>query len=84
MSAENNDDEKEVTLKSEDLENFKIEDWGSSSETTPDFTGKGSSYASFYKCYKITVKLKGKPIILEKQAFDNLPDYYRFQTITIN
>jgi hypothetical protein len=84
MSAEISNDEKEAGLKSEDTENAKIEDWGSSSETLPDFTGKGSSYASFYKCFKVTIKVKGKPIVLEKQAFDNLPEYYKFQNIRIN
>lgn len=84
LSAEVKNDEKETVLKSEDMENAKIEDWGSSSETIPDFTSTGSSYASFYKCYKVTIKIKGKSIVLEKQAFDNLPDYYKFQNITIN
>ncbi|WP_426670081.1 hypothetical protein ACPPVU_02320 [Mucilaginibacter sp. McL0603] len=84
MSAEVNDDEKEAGLKSEDIENAKIENWGSSSETSPDFTGKGLSHASFYKCYKVTIIDKSKPLVLVKQTFNNLPDYYKFKNITIN
>jgi len=84
MSGEVNDNQKEAELKSEDMENAKIENWGSSSETGLDIAGSGSSYASFYKCYKVTIIQKSKPLILEKQAFDNWPDYYQFQNIKIN
>jgi hypothetical protein len=84
MSAEVNNEEKEAELKSEDAEDAQIENWGSSSVTSPDFTGKGLGYASFYKCYKVTIKHKSKSLVLEKQAFDNLPGYYKFQNITIN
>jgi hypothetical protein len=84
MSGEVNDNEKEAELKSDEVENAKIESWGSSSETGLDITGNGLSYASFYKCYKVTVISKSKPLALEKQAFNNLPDYYKFQNITIN
>jgi hypothetical protein len=84
MSAEVDNDEKEAGLKTEDGEDVQIESWGSSSETSLDFTGKSLAHASFYKCYKVTIKHKSKPFVLEKQAFENLPAYYKFQTITIN
>jgi hypothetical protein len=84
MSAEVNDDEKEAELTSGDIENGKIESWGSSSETRPNFTGDGPSYGSFYKCYKVTILNKNKPLVLTKQEFTNLPGYYKFQNIPIN
>jgi hypothetical protein len=84
MSAEVNDDEKEAKLKTEDLENAKIEEWGSSSETRPDFSGKGSIYALYYKCYKVTILNKSKPLVLTKQAFESLPEDYVFENITVN
>jgi hypothetical protein len=40
MSAEVDNDEKEAGLKTEDGEDVQIESWGSSSETSLDFTGK--------------------------------------------
>lgn len=84
MSAEVNDNEKEALLTSEDVENAKIENWGSSSETVSSFFGTGLSYGSFYKCYKVTIIDNGKPLILTRDAFENLPDYYKFQNIKVN
>ncbi len=84
MTAEVNSDEKEARLQTDSIENAKIEEWGSSSDTKPDFTGTGLSYGSYYKCYKVTVLSIGKPLVLTKQAFENLPDYYKFENITIN
>ena len=84
VSAEVNDNEKETVLRSGDIENVKIEDWGSSSTTIPNFTGKELSYASYYKCYKVTKKFKSQPVVINKQAFDDLPAYYQFQNIIID
>jgi len=84
MSAELNDGEKELTLTITDIENAKIEERGSSSETSPDFSEKGLGYGSYYKCYKVTVLDKRKPLVLTKAAFENLPDYYKFEDIVIN
>jgi|GEM_PF-1513121 len=83
-SSQINDNEKELQLRHEDIENAKVEDWGSSSETSPDFSGKGLGHGTFYKCYKVTILNKSKPLILTKKDFDNLPGYYAFQKIIIN
>ena len=76
--------EQEAQLTHDDIENAKVTDWGSSSETSPDFSGKGLNHGTFYKCYKVTILDKKKPLILTKKEFRNLPDYYNFQNIIIN
>jgi hypothetical protein len=83
-SSQINDDEKEAQLKTEGIENAQVADWGSSSETAPDFSGTGLGHGTFYKCYKVTILDKSKPLILTKKEFENLPDYYNFQNIVIN
>jgi len=84
MSAEVDSGEKEAKLITEDIENAKIEEWGSSSETIPDFIDDKLSRSSYYKCYKVTLLDKKKPLVLTSAAFENLPDYYKFQSIKIN
>jgi hypothetical protein len=84
MSAKVDEGKKEVQLTTGDLENAKIENWGSSSETKSDILGEALSYGSYYKCYKVTIIDKSKPLVLTKNAFENLPDYYKFQNIQIN
>jgi len=83
-SSQIDDNEKETTLNQEEVENAKVTDWGSSSETSPDFSGKGLGHSTFYKCYKVTISDKSKPLILTKKNFTNLPDDYNFQNIIIN
>jgi hypothetical protein len=83
-SSKINDDEKEAQLTHEDIANAKVTDWGSSSETSPDFSGKGLGHGTFYKCYKVNILDKSKPLVLTKKEFENLPDYYNFQNIIIN
>ncbi|MES2113438.1 MAG: BatD family protein [Bacteroidota bacterium] len=84
MSAEVNNDEKETTLKIEDVENAKIEERYTSSETVPNFFGDKLSYGLYYKCYRVTLLDKKKPLVLTSAAFENLPGYYKFQSIKIN
>jgi len=83
-SSQVDDDQKEAKLKTEDIENANVTEWGSSSTTEPDFSGKGKSHGTFYKCYKVTIADKSKPLILTKKDFENLPADYNFQNIVIN
>jgi hypothetical protein len=66
------------------LENAKVDDWGSSSSTIPDFIHNEKGCRTTYKCYKVTILDKNKPLILTRHSFKNLPDDYSFKDITIN
>jgi len=83
-SSQIDDDQKEAQLKHEDITNAKVTDWGASSSTVPDFSGKGISHGTYYKCYKVNITDKSKPLILTKKDFEHLPDDYHFQNIAIN
>ena len=68
----------------DDIENARVEEWGSNSLTMPDFIHNDNGYHKSYKCYRITILDKTKPLILKRQVFNNLPGNYQFKDIVIN
>lgn len=67
-----------------DVDNARVEEWGSSSTTAPDFTNGKKGNRSSYKCYKVTILDKKKPLVLSRSVFKNLPVYYQFKDIIVN
>lgn len=82
-SAAVDNNEKDTELSAE-IENAKVEEWGSSSSTIPDFIHNEKGFKKSYKCYKITILDKKKPLVLTKESFKNLPGDYSFENIIIN
>jgi hypothetical protein len=84
MTTKVDNDEGEARLTTVDTDDVKIEEWGSYSETKPNFLSNELSYGSYYKCYKVTILNKSKPFVLTSAAFKNLPAYNKFQNITVH